>query len=89
MRTLPPITDVLRTPESCFAGLPDFPYQPHYTDLGGLRVAHLDEGPRDAPVVLLMHGEPTWSCGWSGLSAACEPTLPPCATPGLFGWPSL
>jgi len=24
-------------------------------------VAYVDEGPRDAPVVLLMHGEPTWS----------------------------
>jgi haloalkane dehalogenase len=41
--------------------VPDFPYTPHYTAVGGLRIAHIDEGPRDAPVVLLMHGEPTWS----------------------------
>ena len=27
----------------------------------GLRVAVLDEGPRDGQVVLLLHGEPTWS----------------------------
>ncbi len=29
--------------------------------VGGLRVAYIDEGPRDAAPVLLMHGEPTWS----------------------------
>jgi haloalkane dehalogenase len=58
---------VLRTPEACFADLPDFPYTPHYLELdglpgsGGLRVAYIDEGPRDAAPVLLMHGEPTWS----------------------------
>ena len=52
---------VLRTPEARFAGLTDFPYTPHYLELGGLRMAYIDEGPRDAPPVLLMHGEPTWS----------------------------
>ncbi len=61
MSKLPQITDVLRTPDDCFKGLPEFDYPPHYTVVGGLRVAHLDEGPRDAPIVLLMHGEPTWS----------------------------
>ncbi len=61
MSNLPELTDFLRTPDDCFNGLPDFAYTPHYTQVGGLRVAHIDEGPRDAPVVLLMHGEPTWS----------------------------
>ena len=59
--TLPVPGQVLRTPEARFAGLPDFPFQPHYSEVGGLRIAHIDEGPRDGPVVLLMHGEPTWS----------------------------
>lgn len=57
---------VLRTPDERFANLPDFPYTPHYTEISGpdgvsLRVAHIDEGPREAAPVLLMHGEPTWS----------------------------
>jgi haloalkane dehalogenase len=52
---------LLRTPDDRFEGLPDFPFEPHYAELdGGIRVHHLDEGPRDAPPVLLMHGEPTW-----------------------------
>jgi haloalkane dehalogenase len=57
----PPPRAVLRTPEACFADIPDFPYPPQYTDIGGWRIAHIDEGPRDGPAVLLMHGEPTWS----------------------------
>lgn len=61
MPSLPSISKVLRTPEHCFEHLPDFPYAPHYTEVGGLRVAHIDEGPRDADPVLLMHGEPSWS----------------------------
>ena len=61
MQNLPRVTQVLRTPEARFANLPDFAYTPHYTEVGGLRIAHIDEGPRDAPTVLLMHGEPTWS----------------------------
>jgi len=61
MQNLPRVTQVLRTPEARFANLPDFAYTPHYTEVGGVRIAHIDEGPRDAPTVLLMHGEPTWS----------------------------
>lgn len=53
---------VLRTPDEQFASLPDWPYSPCYADVGdGLRVHYIDEGPRDASPVLLMHGEPTWA----------------------------
>ncbi len=49
------------TPQSAFAVLDDFPYAPHYLDWQGLRMAYIDEGARDAPIALLIHGEPTWS----------------------------
>lgn len=57
---------VLRTPESRFEGLADWPFAPHYVDIRGpgdvaLRMAYVDEGPRDGAPVLLMHGEPSWS----------------------------
>ncbi len=61
MKKLPILHKVLRTPDVCFANLPDFPWTPHYIHLAELRLAYIDEGPRDAPVVLLMHGEPAWS----------------------------
>jgi haloalkane dehalogenase len=53
------MTDVFRTPEERFADLPGFPYEPHYADVDGLRVHHLDEG--SGPTVLCFQGEPTWS----------------------------
>ena len=54
--------DVLRTPDDRFADLPGYPWTPRYlTTSDGLRMAALDEGPRDGQTVLLLHGEPTWS----------------------------
>lgn len=61
MSSLPKVRDILRTPDDRFTDLPDFPWAPRYTMVGGLRIARIDEGPKMAPVVLLMHGEPTWS----------------------------
>lgn len=52
---------ILRTPEDRFNNLPDYPFAPRYRMLGELRMHYVDEGPRDAPVVLMLHGEPTWS----------------------------
>ncbi len=57
---------VLRTPDSRFAGLPDFDLEPFYADVGDgdggtLRMAWVADGPEDGPPVLLLHGEPTWS----------------------------
>lgn len=58
---------VLRTPEAAFEGVTDYPFSPNYLDVtdalsgANLRVHYIDEGPRDVPVVLMMHGEPSWS----------------------------
>lgn len=57
---------VLRTPEERFASLPDYDFAPRWRtirdeDGAALRIHFVDEGPRGAPPVLLLHGEPTWS----------------------------
>jgi haloalkane dehalogenase len=52
----------LRTPEERFQNLVNWPYEPSYTILAsGLRVHHVDVGNATDPVVLCMHGEPTWA----------------------------
>ena len=48
-----------RSPEERFAGLPDFPFEPHYVEIEGLRMHYLEEGRGDP--ILLLHGEPTSS----------------------------
>jgi haloalkane dehalogenase len=54
--------DVTRTADERFANLVDYPFAPHYAEVGdGLRMHYVDEGPRDGGVVLMLHGEPTWS----------------------------
>lgn len=52
---------VLRTPDERFTDLPGYPFEPNYVELDGIRVHHVDEGPRGVPPILLLHGEPTWS----------------------------
>lgn len=52
---------VLRTPEERFAGLAEWPYESRSHEVGGLRMAYVDEGPPAAAPVLLLHGEPSWS----------------------------
>jgi haloalkane dehalogenase len=53
---------ILRTDEARFAGLPDYPFSPHYLDVEpGLRMHFVDEGPVHADPVVLLHGEPSWS----------------------------
>jgi haloalkane dehalogenase len=57
---------ILRTPDERFENLPGYSFAPHYAEVpdgegGSLRIHYVDEGPGDADVVLLLHGEPTWS----------------------------
>ena len=56
----------LRTPDSCFKGLLGYSFEPHYINVddfegGELRMHYLDEGNRDGEVILMLHGEPSWS----------------------------
>jgi haloalkane dehalogenase len=50
----------VRTPDSNFDELADFPYEPSYLEIDGLRMHYVDVGPPDAPVALMVHGMPTW-----------------------------
>jgi haloalkane dehalogenase len=56
------MTDAIRTPDELLQGLPNFPFEPHFREFEGLRLAHLDEG--EGKPVVFFHGEPTWSFLW-------------------------
>ena len=51
----------LRTPDTCFENLAGYDFAPNYVDISGLRMHYVDEGPSNGDVVLLLHGEPSWS----------------------------
>jgi pimeloyl-ACP methyl ester carboxylesterase len=56
----------LRTPDERFANIPDFDFPVGYVDdlngYEGLRIAYVDDGPKDADrTFLCLHGEPSWS----------------------------
>jgi haloalkane dehalogenase len=52
----------VRTPDEFFDGLPDWPYEPRYVEIDGLRQAYVDVGPADSgETILLLHGQPSWS----------------------------
>ncbi len=51
----------VRTPEERFENLKDFPYEPHFALIDGLRMHYVDEGSKSGEVILLLHGQPTWS----------------------------
>lgn len=78
--------DVLRTPDERFAGLPDYAFAPHHVDVDGLRIHHLDEGPRDGRPVLLLHGEPSWSYLYRTMLAPLMAAGLRCIAPDLVGF---
>jgi len=53
--------EFVRTPDSCFDGLPGWPYRSRHVVINGLRQAYVDEGRADGDVVLLLHGQPSWA----------------------------
>src|SRR5437660_9028845 len=79
-----PVTDAVRTPDEALAGLPDFPFETHYREWQGLRLAHRDEG--DGPPVVFFHGEPTWSFLWRKVLPPVRDAGFRCLAPDLAGF---
>jgi haloalkane dehalogenase len=85
--------ETLRTPDECFDALPDYDFTPNYVDVPAgddtadrLRVHYLDEGPTDGSVVLLMHGEPSWSFLYRKMIPVLVDAGLRCIAPDLVGF---
>jgi haloalkane dehalogenase len=76
--------DAIRTPDELLDGLPDFPFAPHWRELDGLRLAHIDEG--DGEPVVFLHGEPTWSFLWRRVLGPVRDAGYRCIAPDLPGF---
>ncbi|TCZ82418.1 alpha/beta fold hydrolase [Lysobacter sp. N42] len=50
------------------ARFPDYPFSPQRIEVRpGIAMSYLDEGPRDGEVVVMVHGNPSWSYYWRHL----------------------
>ncbi len=69
--------DFIETPPERFEKLKGYPFEPHFrtVDPAGLQMHYVDEGPRDAAPVLMLHGEPSWSYLYRSM-------IPPCVEAG-------
>jgi len=76
--------EAVRTPEERFEGLPGFPYEPHYREVDGLRLAHIDEG--EGRPVVFFHGEPTWSYLWRKVIPPVRDAGYRCVAPDYAGF---
>jgi len=84
---------ILRTPDERFAALPDFDHRPEYAEVpdpsgdgGALRMAYVAVGRSDGPVVLALHGEPTWGFLYRKVIAALVAAGVRAVVPDLIGF---
>jgi haloalkane dehalogenase len=81
----------LRTPDERFTGLASYDFPPGYVEVGdteggALRMHYVDAGPAEGPVVLLLHGEPSWAYLYRRMiPVLCEAGLR-CIAPDLVGF---
>ena len=53
--------EIIKTDENRFDDLQDYPFEPKYVSCDGFQMHTVDEGVNENEVVLMIHGEPTWS----------------------------
>ena len=87
----------LRTPEKCFDRLVGYPFHPHFVKVDeglevdggtaqGLQMHFVDEGPRDADPILMLHGEPSWSYLYRNMIPICSAAGHRVIAPDLIGF---
>ena len=82
---------VLRTPDKYFKNIKDYPFKPIYTNINSddgteLRIHHIDEGPRNGPILLAMHGQPVWSYLYSRMIPILNQSGIRVIAPDLIGY---
>jgi len=77
--------EYVRTPEERFENLPGYDFQANYVEIEGMRMHYLDEGPKDGPIILLLHGQPVWSFLYRKMIKELVPKGYRCIAPDMMG----
>lgn len=80
------MTEFIRTPDANFEDLSSFAFEPHYHEWQDLRMHFVDEGPADGPVMLLLHGMPTWAFLYRNMIADLVAAGYRCIAPDHLGF---
>jgi len=80
------MTEFVRSLDQNFSDLPGFPFAPNYHPWQDLRMHYVDEGPRDGPVMLLLHGMPTWGFLYRDMIPALVAAGYRCIAPDHMGF---
>ncbi len=78
--------EAIRTPEERFKRLPDYPFAANFVEVDGLRMHYVDEGPKNADPVLMLHGEPSWSYLYRRMIPICAAAGHRVIAPDLIGF---
>ena len=77
--------EYVKTPEQHFQNLEDYNYQPKYQEVNSLQMHYVDEGPEDGEVILMLHGQPTWSFLYRKMINYLVPKGYRCIAPDMIG----
>lgn len=77
--------EYVRTPDNCFENLPGYDFEANYLDIDGLRMHYLDEGDKSGEVILMLHGQPTWSYLYRKMIPGLASNGYRCIAPDLIG----
>lgn len=77
--------EYVRTPDVQFENLSGYDFDPHYIEIEGLRMHYVDEGHRDGEVILLLHGQPTWSYLYRKMIKGLSAEGYRCIAPDMIG----
>jgi len=78
--------NTLKTPNRRFLNLKDYPFTPHYVEIDNLAMHYVDEGPADGAVILMLHGEPSWSYLYRHMIPLCAAAGNRVIAPDLIGF---
>jgi haloalkane dehalogenase len=73
-------------PEARFHNLKDYDFKPQYININGLRMHYVDEGPKNANPIFLLHGEPSWSYLYRHIIPRCAAAGNRVIAPDLIGF---
>ena len=77
--------EFVRTPTDRFKNLSGYTFVENYIDINGLRMHYVDEGPKDGQIILMLHGQPTWSYLYRKMITGLVEKGYRCIAPDLIG----